>query len=113
MKIAVIGRTESIDYFRAVGCETFHAGEGIEEERLLEILGGDFAVVFVTEKVYSRSRELFRRKTEGLLPVVCVIPDLADAEWKEGAPSSLGIALEEQRRAIVHAVGKDISNVEK
>jgi len=79
---------------------------------LIGILGGGFAVVFVTEEIFSRSGELFRRVVKGPLPVVCVIPDVAGSQWKEGAPSPLGIAVEEQRRAIVHAVGQDISNME-
>ncbi len=112
-RIAVIGRTDSIDYFRAIGCETFNVGEDPEEDRLIEILDGGYAVVFVTEEIYSSSGELFRRVVKGPLPVVCVIPDIAGSLWKEGAPSSLGVALEEQRRAIVHAVGQDISNMEE
>jgi vacuolar-type H+-ATPase subunit F/Vma7 len=113
-RIAVIGRTDSIDYFRVIGCETFHAEGGrLEEERLIEILSGGFKVVFVTEEIFSRNRELFRRNVKGMLPVVCIIPDLADSQWKDGAPSPLGVAIEEQRRAIVHAVGQDISNVEE
>lgn len=114
MRIAVIGGTDSIDYFRVIGCETFHAEEeGFGEERLIEILDGGFAIVFVTEEIFSRSKALFQRNVKGMLPVICVIPDLAESVWEEGAPSSRGVALEEQRRAIVHAVGQDISNVEQ
>jgi vacuolar-type H+-ATPase subunit F/Vma7 len=111
-RIAVIGRTDSIDYFRVIGCETFHTGDDLDEDRLIEILGKGFAVVFVTEEIFSRSGELFRRTVKGPLPVVCVIPDIAGSQWSEGEPSSLGIAHEEQRRAIIHAVGQDISNME-
>ena len=49
-RIAVIGRTDSIDYFRVLGCETFHVETGeLDGERFTEILGGGFAVIFVTE----------------------------------------------------------------
>ena len=73
-RIAVIGRTDSIDYFRVIGCETFHTGDDLEEDRLIEILGKGFAIVFVTEEIFSRSGELLRRAVKGPLPVVCVPP---------------------------------------
>jgi vacuolar-type H+-ATPase subunit F/Vma7 len=112
-RIAVIGRTDSIDYFRVLGCETFHFETGeLDEERFTEILDGGFAVIFVTEEIFSRNGDLLRRSVGGMLPVVSIIPDIAGAVWKEGGPEPRGIALEELRRAIVRAVGQDISNVE-
>ncbi len=112
-RIAVIGRTDSIDYFRVLGCETFHAEGGkLDEKRFDEIVERGFAVIFVTEEIYSGNRELFRRDQKGMLPVLSVIPDIAGSDWKEGEPVPRGVAVEELRRAIVHAVGQDISNVE-
>ena len=112
--IAVIGRTDSIDYFRVLGCETFHIGSGeLAEERLEEILKGHFKVLLVTEEVYEENRDLLHRSTEGTLPVMNVIPDVHRARWKEGRPQSRGIAFGELRRAVVKAVGQDISNVEE
>ncbi len=113
-RIAVIGRTDSIDYFRVLGCETFHVESGkLDGERFDEILERGFAVIFVTEEIFSGNRELFEMDKKGILPVVSIIPDIAGSDWKEGEPVSRGIALEELRRAIVHAVGQDISNVEE
>lgn len=112
--IAVIGRTDSIDYFRVLGCETFHVGSGqLTEERLGEILRRGFKVLLVTEEVYEENRELLQRSTEGMLPVMNVIPDLRGAPWKEGSPRSRGIAFSELKRAVVKAVGQDISNVDE
>jgi vacuolar-type H+-ATPase subunit F/Vma7 len=112
--IAVLGRTDSIDYFRVLGCETFHVGPGeLTEERMREILGVRFKVLLVTEEVYEENRELLRRVTEGVLPVLSVIPDVHGAPWKEGRPASRGIAFREMRRAVVKAVGQDISNIEE
>jgi vacuolar-type H+-ATPase subunit F/Vma7 len=112
-RIAVIGRTDSIDYFRVLGCETFHAEGGkLDEERLTEIMEKGFAVIFVTEEIFSGNRELFGGNQKGMLPVVSIIPDIAGSDWREGEPVSRGVAVEELRRAIVHAVGQDISNVE-
>jgi vacuolar-type H+-ATPase subunit F/Vma7 len=112
-RIAVIGRTDSIDYFRVLGCKTFHVEGGkLDEERLAEIMDGGFAVIFVTEEIFSGNRDLFGRNLKGMLPVVSIIPDIAGSNWEEGEPESRGVALEELRRAIVHAVGQDISNVE-
>jgi vacuolar-type H+-ATPase subunit F/Vma7 len=113
-KIAIIGRTNSIDYFRVLGCETFHVETGeLDEERLGEILKKRFTLLFVTEDVFDRNKDLIRRNTEGRLPVVSIIPDIGGSDWKEGRPLPRGIAFEELRRAVVRAVGQDISNIEK
>lgn len=112
-RIAVIGRTDSIDYFRVLGCETFHVETGeLDGERFTDILGRGFAVIFVTEEIFSRNRDLFRRNTKGMLPVLSIIPDVAGSVWKDGEPEPRGVALEELRRAIIRAVGQDISNIE-
>ena len=113
-RVAVIGRTDSIDYFRVLGCKTFHVENGEQgRERLAEILGGGFAIIFVTEEMFSGNRDLFSRNVGGMLPVVSIIPDIAGSVWKDGEPEPQGVALEELRRAIIHAVGQDISNVEE
>lgn len=113
-RIAVIGRTDSIDFFRVLGCETFHAETGrLEGKRLEEILDGGFAIVFVTEEIFSNNRDLLRKNSKGMLPVVSIIPDIAGSVWKEDEPAPRGVAVRELRRAIVHAVGQDISNVEE
>ena len=112
--IGVIGRTDSIDYLRVLGCETFHVGAGeLTEERLGEILGRGFAVLLVTEEVFEEGKELLKRMREGMWPVINVIPDVHGAPWKEGRPRSRGVAFGELRRAVVKAVGQDISNVEE
>ena len=113
-RIAVIGRTDSIDFFRVLGCETFHAGTGkLDEARLEEILGGGYAILFVTEEIFALNRDLFRENSKWMLPVVSVIPDISCSVWKDGEPEPQGIAVEELRRAIVHAVGQDISNTDE
>ncbi len=112
--IAVIGRTDSLDYFRMLGCETFHVGSGeLTEERLAEIIGGRFSVLLVTEEVYEENKELLVKATEGTLPVMNVIPDLHGAPWKDGRPLSRGTAFGELRRAVIKAVGQDISSIEE
>ena len=113
-RIAVIGRTDSIDFFRVLGCETFLVEDGkLEEKRFEEILEGGYTILFVTEEVFELNRDLLRREAVGTLPVVSIIPDIAGALWKEGEPTSRGIAVEELRKAIVHAVGQDISSGEE
>jgi vacuolar-type H+-ATPase subunit F/Vma7 len=113
-RIAILGRTNAIDYFRVLGCETFHVATGeLTEERLTEILKKRFALLFVTEDVYARNRDLIRRIAAGGLPVVSIIPDVRGSEWKEGRPVPRGVAFEELRKAVVRAVGQDISTIEK
>lgn len=113
-KIAVIGRTESIDYFRVIGCETFHVGSGrLDEERLFEILQGMYAILLVTEEIYEESAPLLHRMLDHGVTAMTIIPDLHGAPWKEGRPQSRGVAFAALRRAVVKAVGQDISNVEE
>jgi vacuolar-type H+-ATPase subunit F/Vma7 len=110
----VIGRTDSIDYFRALGCETFHVAPGeLTEERLGEILQRRLEILLVTEDVFEENKDLLMGSIEGTLPVVSVIPDIHGAPWKDGRPMSKGIAFGELRRAVVRAVGQDISDVEE
>ncbi|MCK4236420.1 MAG: hypothetical protein KAX38_04825 [Candidatus Krumholzibacteria bacterium] len=140
--IAVIGNLDSIEYFRVLGCETYETEKGeLTEEQFLEIVERKFKIILVTEEVFRRHVELFRKKISPEMrtipdirlvameifhrhvddgrriprtfPVVSVIPDVRGAVWKDGIPVSGGTAFEELRRAVIRAVGQDISSIEE
>lgn len=108
--IAVIGNEDSIEYFRALGCMTYetHGGE-LTEEQFLEIVERKFKVIFVTEEVFHKYKDMIRKRSKRVFPVVSIIPAIHGAVWRDGKPGSEGVAFEELRRAVIKAVGQDIS----
>ena len=112
--IAVIGNSDSIEYFRALGCETYETKEGIlTQEQFDEVVKRRFKVILVTEEVFHEYREIIRRRTLRMFPVVTIIPDVRSAAWTKDGPVSSGVALEEIRMAVVKAIGQDISGKER
>ncbi len=108
--IAVIGNSDSVDYFRILGCEVYNVEDAESAEGLVrEILGKGFRIILVTEAVFSRYRGLFRDRAADAFPVVSVIPDMHGAKWKDDSPVLEGVAFRELREAVIKAVGQDIS----
>ena len=112
--IAVIGHSDSIEYFRALGCETWETQDGeLTEEAFLEVVEKRYRIILVTEEVFHRYRKLIGRRTQRVFPVVSIIPDIRGAVWSGGVPSAGGQAFEELRAAVIRAVGQDISGEEE
>ena len=111
VNIAVIGNEDSIEYFRALGCVTYetHGGE-LAEEQFLEIVERKFKVIFVTEEVFHKYKNLIRKRSQRIFPVISIIPAIHGAVWKDGEPQSEGVAFEEIRHAVIKAVGQDLSS---
>jgi vacuolar-type H+-ATPase subunit F/Vma7 len=109
--IAVIGNSDSIEYFRVLGCETYETKDGVlTEEQFDEVVRKRrFKIILVTEEVFHAYKKLIRRRTLRLFPVVSIIPDVRGAVWTTGKPATSGVAYEELRMAIVKAVGQDIA----
>ena len=108
--IAVIGNTDSTEYFRILGCETYETRDGVlTQEQFDEIVNRRFKIILVTEEVFHAYKKLIRRRTLRMFPVVSVIPDVRGARWTKEGPVSSGVAFEELRMAVVRAVGQDIS----
>lgn len=108
--IAVIGNSDSIEYFRVLGCETYETKNGVlTQEQFDEVIKRRFKIILVTEEVFHAYKKLIRRRTLRMFPVVSIIPDLRGAVWTKGKPVSSGVAYEELRMAIVKAVGQDIA----
>jgi vacuolar-type H+-ATPase subunit F/Vma7 len=108
--IAVIGSSDSIEYFRVLGCETYETKDGIlTQEQFDDVIKRRFKIILVTEEVFHRYKKLIRRRTLRMFPVVTIIPDVRGATWTKEGPVPSGVAHEELRLAIVRAVGQDIS----
>lgn len=109
--MAVIGNSDSIEYFRILGCDTWetHGGE-LTAEQYDEILEREYRIIFVTEEVYDTYRDIIRQRSKRKFPVVSVIPDVHGAVWEDGRPRTRGIAFAEIRDAVIRAVGQDISD---
>jgi vacuolar-type H+-ATPase subunit F/Vma7 len=108
--IAVIGNSDSIEYFRFLGCETFETQGGeLTEKQFLEVVERKFKVIFITEEVFHRYKDIIRRRSQRTFPVISLIPDIHGARWREGEPDTEGVAIAEIRDAVIKAVGQDLS----
>ncbi len=108
--IAVIGHSDSIEYFRFLGCETYETKDGVlTQEQFDEVIQRRFKIILVTEEVFHQYEKIIRRRTLRTFPVVSIIPDVRGATWTKDGPRSSGVALEELRMAVVKAVGQDIA----
>ena len=108
--IAVIGSSDSIEYFRVLGCETYETKEGaLTQEQFDEVIRRRFKIILVTDEVFKKYRKIITRRTLRPFPVVTIIPDLRNAVWTREGPVSSGIASHEIRTAFVKAVGQEIS----
>lgn len=112
--IAVIGHSDSIEYFRILGCETYETEDGeLTEEKFLEVVRRRFKIILVTEEVFHQYKNLIRKRTQRTFPVVSIIPDVRGAVWTDKGLASEGVGFEELRTAVVKAVGQDISSVDE
>jgi len=111
--IAVIGNSDSIEYFRFLGCDAYETKDGVLTQEQFDEINKQqkYKLLLVTEEVFRRYSKLIRRRTQRMFPVVTVIPDIRGAVWTQQGPASSGVAYEELRMAVVRAVGQDISNM--
>jgi vacuolar-type H+-ATPase subunit F/Vma7 len=108
--IAVIGNSDSIEYFRFLGCETYETLNGsLTQEQFDEVIKRRFKIILVTEEVFHQYQDLIRRRTLRMFPVVSIIPDVHGATWTKEGPRPGGVAFEELRMAVVKAIGQDIA----
>ncbi len=108
--IAVIGNSDSIEYFRILGCEVYETKNGeLTEEKFQEVVSRRFKIILVTEEVFGKYKKMIRNRTHRVYPVVSVIPDIHGARWKDDKPVLEGVAFQELREAVIKAIGQDIS----
>ncbi|MEG1441915.1 MAG: V-type ATP synthase subunit F [Oscillospiraceae bacterium] len=98
--IAVMGDRDSIYGFAALGLDTFFVlNEDEARERLENLCGGDYAVIYITEataKVLSSEIEVLRTKP---LPAIILIP---------GVSGNTGEGIKSVKKSVERAVGSDI-----
>jgi V/A-type H+-transporting ATPase subunit F len=99
-KIAALGDKDSVLGFKALGLSVFTA-ETVDEARatLHHIAKEDYAVIYLTEQFASEMEADINRYKDDLTPAIILIPG------KEG---SLGIGMENIKKAVERAVGADI-----
>ena len=99
-KAAVIGDSQTVMGFKAVGLTTASANDGEEAaSRLHELAKQDYAVIYITEQLAAQIEGDIAQYND--TPQVAVIPI---PSW-EGA---LGIGLKELHKAVERTVGADI-----
>ena len=99
-KIAVLGDSDSVLGFRALGMEACPVS-GPEEGRqaLHRMARENYAVIYMTEQLAGQLKHDIDRYKDALTPAVILIPG------KEG---SLGIGMANVKTAVERAVGADI-----
>ncbi len=96
MKIAVIGPESGIIPFRAIGADTYPAGEK-PDEIVREVLGRDYGIVFITEDTIKRleDRKIIMETEINVVPI-------------PGVGGETGFGRERIRELIKRAVGVDL-----
>ncbi len=100
-KVAVLGDSESIKGFAAIGLDVFPCDAGADAagtfRRLAE--GGEYAVLLMTEDLFVTLEKERNRLAEGVLPAVLPIP---------GVTADAGVGVARLRSFVEKAVGSDI-----
>jgi len=109
-RIAAAGSIDSISYFGILGCSIFEAPDGVlSDQQKSRLKNEGYEIIFITEEVLKANIDFFEGENGISGPSVILIPDLRGARWKEGNPVSSGTAMENIRRAVIRAIGQDIS----
>lgn len=99
-KVGVIGESDTVAGFRALGLETFSVDSSYEAQEVLEkLIKQNFAIIYITEQIAQGIMEYIRKLKTGILPAIILFP---------GNKGSMGIATEEIKNAVERAVGVDI-----
>lgn len=99
-KMGVIGDKDSVMLFKAVGLDVFFETEGERANRCLHRLAREgYAVIFVTEKLYSACAETVHEYSAAAYPAIIPIPDNQSSE---------GIGMQALKQNVEKAVGVDI-----
>jgi len=100
VKIAVLGDTESIKGFAAVGLDIFPCDHDDDAPSVFKrIVDADYGVIYITEHMASLLSKEIEKTDECLTPSVVPIP---------GAGGNTGIGTARLKEAVEKAVGSDI-----
>ncbi len=99
-KIAVIGDHDSALLFRAVGLDVYFEEQGESANRCLHKLAREgYAVIFVTEELYTACQETISEYAAAAYPAIIPIP---------GNREPQGIGMKALKENVEKAVGVDI-----
>lgn len=99
--IAVIGDSESVKGFGAVGMEVFICDDRQNAPQLLKTIteNDEYAIIYITEELFGLTAKERERYTESPVPAILPIP---------GASGSRGEGLQRLSGFVEQAVGSDI-----
>lgn len=99
-KAAVLGDRDSIYGYAALGLDTYPAQEREEAVRMLKTLAeGNYAVIYITEKLQAELELEIDRYVTGYLPAIVPIP---------GVSGNTGKGMSSVKKSVERAVGSDI-----
>lgn len=100
VKIAVIGDTESIKGFAAVGLDIFPCDRDAQATSIFKrVVDAGYGIIYITEHLSSLLTKEIEKTDERLSPSVVPIP---------GADGNTGIGTARLKAAVEKAVGSDI-----
>ena len=103
-KVAVIGDSDSIIGFRALGLTVLEAlTPKAAEDHLRYAVDEDFAIVFITEPCFTANQDYIRSLRSRKLPAVIPIPPIS---------GGTGLGLTQLRESVRKAIGMDILGID-
>ena len=99
-KIAVMGDSDSIYGFAALGLDIYPVDDADEGKKLLKKLAdNDYGIIYLTEHLASQMTEEIDALSDRRLPAVIPIP---------GVFGNTGIGIRNVKKSVERAVGSDI-----
>ncbi len=102
LKIAVIGGSDTVMGFKALGLETFPAANADEAGRILRTItreGDDYAIIYIEETLAQELTQEIAKFKDSPTPAIILIP---------GREGSIGLGQTALRAAVERAVGTNI-----
>lgn len=77
-KIAIMGDSESIKGFAAVGFDLFELTDGEGAEKILRSTAesGEYGIIYITEEFYAELSKECRRYSERMTPAIIPLPGI-------------------------------------
>lgn len=98
--IAVMGDRDSIYGFGALGLSTYPVSDEQSAKKTFKTLvGGNTAIIYITEAIAALLEEEIEKVRENLLPAVILIPGLS---------GNTGQGIEAVKKSALQAIGSDI-----
>ncbi len=103
VKVAVLGDTESVKGFTAVGFSIFPCDDPAEAAPLFRrlVAGGQYGVIFLTEELAQLLERETKKLEDAMLPAVIPFP---------GVKGNTGLGVRRLHESVERAVGSDILN---